>query len=577
MNEIRGRLIHSAPHARNTLLVSITAGGFAGILLVAQAYFIADIINKAFLQSAKIDSLTQSIIFVGFLILARAALTGVNTAFAGRAAGEVKSALRAKLTEKMIAFQPLDLAEERSGEIAHTLTEGVESLDAFIAGYLPKLALAALVPLAILSAVFPSDPISGAVLLFTGPLIPLFMILIGGLAGQMARRRYGMMSRMSAHFLDMLQGLTRLKLFNRSRDQVRMIRLVSEKYRDITLEVLRIAFLSAFVLELAGTISTAMIAVEIGIRLLYGRMLFQNALFILILAPEFYLPLRALSVSWHASTNGTAAAERIFTLLDQVNSLPPRGNVTAPLKIEMIGFNQVSYAYPQKDGDALKEITFTLEPGTITALVGPSGAGKSTIANLLLGFIAPDRGAITSGAENIFSFTRDSWLARIAYVPQKTYLFSGSVTDNIRLGRDQADCSAVIAAAQLAQADDFIRRLPEGYDTLLGERGLSLSGGQRQRIALARAFLKDTPILIFDEPTANIDADYEQKLQTAFERLLKGKTTLIIAHRLSTIRQADRIIVLDQGRIVESGSHDELLRSGSAYRRMLTLYQGGIL
>ena len=538
---------------------------------------------------------------------------------ANRVATRVKTDLRERLTAHLLALGPAYTRGERTGELVNTAVEGIEALDAYFSQYLPQLALAVLIPVTFLLVVFPLDPLSGLVLLLTAPLIPVFMILIGSLADSLTRQQWTALSRMSAHFLDVLQGLTTLKLFNRSREQIAVIAEISDRYRDTTLGVLRVAFLSALVLEMVGTLSTAIIAVEIGLRVLYGRLAFEQAFFVLILAPEFYLPLRLLGTRFHAGIAGVTAARRVFEVLETPVGTRRHGDAAtrrgefavSPRPRVAVSFADIHYAYDGGARPALNGVSFEIRPGEKVALVGPSGAGKSTLAALLLGFIQPTSGVISVGDDHAcgadspsfivsqtklrasrfgveasagfsgqqaqpakastpedhlsadsFQFQASSFqLPAIAWVPQLPYLFNTTVAENIRLGRPGAGQDDVVQAAQQAGADDFIRALPQGYETVIGERGARLSGGQAQRIALARAFLVDAPLVILDEATANLDPESEAQIQSSLERLLVGRSALIIAHRLHTVRTADRIVVLDQGRVAETGTHAELMAS----------------
>ncbi|HWQ84420.1 MAG TPA: thiol reductant ABC exporter subunit CydD, partial [Anaerolineales bacterium] len=398
------------------------------------------------------------------------------------------------------------------------------------------------------------------------------MWLIGSLAQSLTHRQWKSLSRMSAYFLDVIQGLETLKALGRSRAQIDVIAQVSDNFRQTTLSVLRVTFLSALALELVSTLSTAVVAVQIGLRLLYGRLTFEEAFFVLLLAPEFYLPLRNLGTRFHAGMSGISAARRIFSILDIPRSVPDQPataspDFTAPIRMDNLHF------YYSDHRQALDGASFTLPPGETVALVGPTGAGKSTVVQLLLGFSRPQRGHILIGDHALDEISLESWRAGIAWVPQKPYLFYGSIADNIRLGRPEASHSEIIHAGRLAHADGFISSLPHGYDTIIGENGATLSGGQAQRIALARAFLQDAPLLILDEPTANLDPSTEAALQDSLALLLKGRRALIIAHRLSTVKHADRIVVMEKGKVVEQGTHAELLRLDGLYRRLVGAYR----
>ncbi len=572
------RLWHQVARARGLLLAAISAGLLAGLLLIAQAYLLSQAISRVFLGSATLDDLAPLLGMFAAVAIGRSLALGGAELAGHHLADRVKMALREQLLAHLVALGPAYVRDERSGELAHTATEGIEALHAYVSEYLPQLALAVLLPLIMLTVVFPLDPLSGIVLLLTAPMIPLLMILIGKAANWQSRRQWTQLSRMSAHLLDVLQGLPTLKIFGRSREQAATIAAVSEQFREATMSVLRVAFLSAFVLEMLATISTAIIAVEIGLRLLYGRLDFDRALFILILAPEYYLPLRQLGARFHAGVSGVTAAARIFAVLETrpadcapSPAITPPPIPTPPFELH---FADVHYAYDGGDRPALNGLTLHLPAGQTVALVGPSGAGKSTVAHLLLRFLAPTAGRITVNGRDLCDLPADDWRAQIAWVPQLPYLFDGTVADNIRLGRPDASLEAVVHAAQQAGADGFIRALPDGYDTRIGERGARLSGGQAQRLALARAFLRDVPLVILDEATANLDPETEASILAAMETLRRGRTALVIAHRLHTIRDADQVAVLMDGRVVQYGPPAALSAQPGPYRRLLRAVEG---
>lgn len=566
------RLWREVWRARGPLSAAIGAGLLAALLLVAQAYLLSQVISRVFLGGATLTETAPLLRMFGAVAIGRALMLGGAELAGHILADRVKAALREQFLAHLIALGPTYARDERSGELAHTATEGIEALHAYVSEYLPQLALAVLVPLAMLAVVFPLDLLSGVVLLLTAPMIPLLMILIGKAANWQSRRQWTQLSRMSAHFLDVLQGLPTLKIFGRSREQAATIAAVSEQFREATMSVLRVAFLSAFVLEMLATISTAIIAVQVGLRLLYGHMVFDEALFVLILAPEYYLPLRQLGARFHAGVSGVTAAARVFAVLET----EPADCVSTPLVAAAlpvppfaVHFADVHYAYDGGDRPALNGLTLSIPAGQTVALVGPSGAGKSTVAHLLLRFIAPTAGRITVNGHDLCDLPPDIWRAQIAWVPQLPYLFDATVADNIRLGRPDAPLDAVIHAAQQAGADEFIRALPLGYDTRIGERGARLSGGQAQRLALARAFLLDAPLVILDEATANLDTATETSILAAMQTLRQGRTALVIAHRLRTVRDADQIAVLVGGRVVQYGPPDALSAQPGLYRRLL--------
>ncbi len=571
------RLVQQAWSARLQLALTIGFGALTGLILVGQAFLISQIVAGVFLADQTLNEVQSQLLLLLALSITRAGISWGSEMAAQKISGQVKHSLRQHLTQHLFALGPAYTSGERSGELTNTVVEGVETLEAYFSQYLPQLALAALVPLTILIFILPLDLTSGLVLLLTAPLIPIFMILIGDAADRLTQRQWKSLSRMSAHFLDTLQGLTTLKLLGRSRDQAQAIAAISTRFRQTTLSVLRVAFLSALVLEMVATLSTAVVAVEIGLRLLYGRLAFEQAFFVLILTPEFYLPLRTLGTRFHAGMSGVAAAERIFEILDtpvrQKPSSPHQGSSPPELRFD-IHFQDVHYAYEDGQRSALHGLSLRISPGHKVAIVGPSGSGKSTIARLLLRFIDPDRGSITVDDQPLDALDITAWRSQIAWVPQNPYLFNASVGENIRLANPNAGSEEVIHAARQAYAHDFIQALPQAYDTLIGERGSRLSGGQAQRIALARAFLKQAPFLILDEATANLDPEIEAQLREAMDHLLKDRTALIIAHRLGVAQNADRILVISGGRVIETGSHATLLEDGGLYSRLFAAYGG---
>jgi len=554
------------------LRAAVALGTGSGLLLLVQAWLLASVVNAVVFGQQALSAVLPWLWALLGVFATRAVIAWLVEWISFRAAARIKVNMRRQLMDHVLALGPVHLIGERSGELANTITDGVEALEAYYSRYLPQLSLAVLVPLAILVVVFPLDWISGLVLLITAPVIPLMMILIGKGAEALNQRQWRQLARLSAHFLDTLQGLTTLKLFNASRREAAVVARLSDDYRRSTMAVLRIAFLSSLALEFLATVSIALVAVLIGFRLLWGELGFQSGFLILLLAPEFYLPLRALGTQYHARMDAIGAAERMVELLETAPAPRVHGaeplQLTGPLHIQL---SDVRFAY-RSDRPALDGISFELSHGERIALVGPSGAGKTTVVNVLLGFVVPSAGEVLINGRPLHELDPDDWLRHVAWVPQQPRLFHGTVMDNIRLGKSAADADSVREAARLALADEFIEALPHGYETVVGEGGQGLSGGQVQRLALARAFLKNAPLVLLDEPSANLDIESERKLNKAIARLARDRTTITIAHRLNTVRQADRILVLERGRLVETGSHGDLLENHGLYGQLVHSY-----
>lgn len=555
------------------LSLAIGMGVLAGFLLIAQAWYLAQTVNAVIFEEAGLGDVKSWLIAMLAIFLLRAILIWLSEQVAFKAAANIKLNLRDRLYAHLQALGPVYLRGERAGDIANSLSDGIEALEAYFARYLPAMSLMAWVPLSIVVFVFPMDWLSGVIMLVTAPLIPLFMILIGMGAEKMNQKQWRQLARMSAHFLDMIRGLTTLKLFNASRREADTVAQMSESYRQDTMKVLRVAFLSSLTLEFFATISIALVAVLIGFRLFWGELMFLPGFFVLLLAPEFYLPLRNMGTHYHARMEAIGAVERMVEILE--TPVPEKTVASLPVDLEQeltIRLQGLSFAY-QANEPALRDFDLTIAPDETIALVGQSGSGKTTLINLLMGFIQPTSGSILVNEQPLSGIDPEQWWRQIAWVPQSPRLFKGSIADNIRLGKADASEADIRLAARQARADEFIDALPDGYATDVGELGSGLSGGQIQRIALARAFVKDARIIILDEATASLDQKNEALVSQAIETISKGRTVIMIAHRLNTVRKADRILVLQNGALIEQGPHDELLARGGAYQTM-TQYAG---
>ncbi|WP_329429696.1 thiol reductant ABC exporter subunit CydD [Streptosporangium sp. NBC_01495] len=588
---------------RRHLAVCLAAAVLTGLLVLVQAELLAGVLSGRFAAPA--------LVLLALVVGVRALLTLGQGIAAGRMTTGVKSALRHRLLARLRDLGPVRPASQRSGELVTLTGRGLDALDPYLSGYLPAVAVAGVVPIAVLVRLFTADLASAVIVLVTLPLIPIFGALVGMHTKAVTERQWKALSRLGGHFLDVVRGLPTLRAFGRARYQAEVIRRVADAHRVATMRTLRVAFLSSLVLELAASLSLALVAVPVGLRLLSGSLDLSTALLVLLLAPEAYLPLRNMGGRFHAAMEGVAAADEAFSVLDgETGAAKVSGTSEVPEVFEVSEVSEVSEAglprdgqagtrtaagtprkpgpgpesgpapgsgagrapeirlehvtvrYPDREEAALEDVSLVIAPGERVALVGESGAGKSTLLHLLLGFVTPSEGRVLVDGAEIGD--HDSWRARLAFVPQRPHLFATSVADNIGLGAPGATIGEIRAAARAAQADEFVTALPEGYDTVLGERGTNLSAGQRQRVALARAFCRpDAGLLLLDEPTARLDGRSEGAVVSATRDLAEGRTAVIVAHRPAMIDLADRVIRIADGRVVagerpRAGTREEI-------------------
>jgi ATP-binding cassette subfamily C protein CydD len=552
------RLLRRVPAARRDLAVLAALGVLTALLVVAQATALAALLATA------VDGRLNRPALAGFVaaVAARALVTWAQGTVAARAAATVKATLRADLLGAVGRHGPGWVAGQRAGQLATLAGRGLDALDAYFTGYLPQLVLSVTVPLAVLARLVFADWSSALIIALTIPLIPVFGALLGWQAQAATERQWRRLSMLGGHFLDMVAGLPTLRAFGRARAQVDVVRRMADGHRVATMKTLRIAFLSALVLELVATLSVALVAVPVGIRLLGGGITLSTALLVLLLTPEAYLPLRAAGSRFHASMEGLTALDEALS----VTATPPAptagpaagpaptGATTtrsapAPDGQGEIRFESVTVAYDRTT--ALRDVSLTVRPGERIAIIGPSGAGKTTLLGLLLGFVTPTAGRVTVDGVDLANVDLDAWRRQLAWVPQRAHLFATSLADNIRLGAPDAPDDALAAAVSDAALDDVVAALPDGLATPLGERGHGLSSGQRQRVALARAFLRDAPVVLLDEPTARLDTASEATVLAATRRLVAGRTALLVAHRPALLEDADRILRIENGRVTE--------------------------
>ncbi len=550
MRGLDPRLVRRARPVRRLLALDAGLGVVAALLVLGQAVLIARVAADGF-AGASLEDVAPALALLILVVVARAATAWSFETIGGRAANDVLSSLRRELVARRLHEQPAALDGTASGDVAITAVEGVDALEATFARYLPQLVQAAIVPVAVLVVVAAFDPLSAVVMLLTLPLVPVFMWLVGRYTERRTRERWHALARLATHFLDVVRGLPTLRAFNRADHQAEQIEVVADRYRVATMGTLRVAFLSATVLELSATLGVALVAVTLGVRVVGGGVGLEAALTVLVLAPELYQPLRSLAAQYHASADGLFVSRRLLDLVEAPAEVGGGTRTPPSATLEPVRFEGVSYAYPGRAAPVLRDVDLELWPAETVALVGPSGSGKSTVVSLLLRLTGPTDGRLTVGGIDLARCDPSAWRTQIAWLPQRPTLFRGTVAENIRLGDRDADDDRVRACARLAGADGFVRGLPDGYATLVGDGGRTLSLGQVRRIALARALLRDAPLLVLDEPTADLDPANAEIVEWAIDRFHGRRTVLLVTHRPELAELADRVVALERGRIAE--------------------------
>ncbi len=535
------RLLRYARGVRTLLIGSVAVASGTAVLVVAQAFCLGDVVSRVFLEGATLDDVKTVVGLLALVVLGRAVLSTIGETLAQRAATRTSAQLRESLLAHVVKLGPIWLSGERRGQVATLATRGVDSVEPYVARYLPSLVIAVIVPLTVGVAILTQDFVAALIVAFTAPLIPVFMALIGVYTQSATAKQWNTLGVLSGHFLDVVSGLPTLKAFGRERAQSQRMAEIDARYRTATMGVLRISFLSSFVLELLATISVAVVAVSIGLRILDGGLTLQTGLTVLILAPEVYLPIRAVGAQFHAAADGIDAAEQVFAIIATVPAITgtrtdvPTGDVVV---------DQVTVTYPGADVVSLAPVSLTLRAGRITAVVGPSGVGKSTLLATLQGFVAPTSGTVTVGGVDLTTLDPQAWRSRLGVVGQDPVLVGPTVGDDVRLRRPHATDAEVDAALRAAGIDPST--LPDGAATRVGDLASDVSAGQRRRVALARVLLDPPPLVMLDEPTAGLDDATEIDVVDAIRRLADaGAAVVVVAHRPSLVQGADEIVELD--------------------------------
>jgi len=529
---------------RAALLLAVLAGGVGAALVVLQSWLVAGVVAQAFLCGLTVSAALVPVLLLCSVGIGRGLLAWVAPVLGQMAAARVRSRLRARLSDHLLRLPPSRLAGHRTGSLAQTATSGVDALDGYFARYLPQLGLAVVVPVVAVGAILRIDLLSGLIVVVCLPLLPFFLYLVGAAAGSRARRRQRVLDELGGHFLDVLRGLPTLRCFNRGEAQAVRVAEIAERYRQTTMSTLRLAFLSSLVLELAAMLSTALVAVEIGLRVDAGLLPLRDAFFVLMLVPEVFLPLRQAGLQFHAAADARAATDQVFELLSLEAS--PEGPAALPgAAAPVLRLDRVTVRHPDRTAAALDGACLEVRPGERVALFGPSGGGKTTVLQLLLGLEQPTSGRVTVSGVDLRDADLAGWRSRVAWLPQEARLAHGTVADNVRWGDPAADDGAVARALCLAGLPP--ESLARGLATPVGEGGRELSAGQRRRVALARALVRGAPVLLLDEPGANLDVELQEEVGRVLDRLPRDTTVIYCVHQPGLLRHADRVVTVKGG------------------------------
>lgn len=562
-------LRQQAQPVRGLLRGAIAYGAAQSLLVCAIAWLVAQVLARAIFERVGLVDLRWSILAIAALAVLRAVLLyrqRIRSDAAGRAVTQnVQQALRQRLRE----LGPSWSARQSAGDLVTRLVDGVDTLAPYYAGYLPQAALAGVIPMVVLLAVGLREPWSALVLLLCAPLLPVFLVLAGRAAADASTRRWLRLRRLGARFMDAVAGLSTLRLYRAAEREHARVLAAGEAYRQDTMAVLRVAFLSALVMEFFATCSIAIVAVVVGFRLMSGNLAFASGMFALLLAPEFFLPLRAMGTQRHARMEAAAAAEGLVEMLAVPVAAPVEGPVCVAFEASAPSVALRHVHASQGEGEVLRGIDLVVPAGTRLTLVGPSGGGKSSLLAAVMGLLPLDSGSIEIDGLALAPSDWTAWRAQVGWLPQRPHVFNGSLRDNLLLARPEADEVSLARVLRMAGLDEVVAKLPRGLDTLLGERGLGISGGELQRLAIARMCLRDASVLLWDEPTQHLDAATAAHVEQQLDQFARGRTVLRVAHRVRDLGPLEAVAVLVEGRIVEQGTVAQLRLPGTAFSALL--------
>lgn len=558
---------------KKSLIFIILSNIIQATMIVSISYIIAYLADKLLFDELNHSAATPFLALLFFFFVVKAVLNYINRLKLEEISLNLQSKLRYKLLQAL-ALDFKSIQRKPKGQCLAIITKGVDKLDVYLTSFIPQFGLLITIPLVLVIFTFINDWISGLIFLFTAPLIPFFMILIGKIADKENKKQWQVFQKLAVYMADLLPGLLVVKAYNQTQRQLKQVEKNGEKFSEATLKVLKIAFISAFMLEFIATISIAIIAVNIGLRLLYGQVSFLPAFFCLLVAPQFYQPFRQFGSAFHEAMNGIVASSEIYKLIQAAPNNKQKNIVLEMEKAPQIIFENVDFSY-KNDENVLKNLNFTIKAGSQVVLTGANGAGKSTIFKLLLKLLDVKSGKILIDGKNLYDIDEQSWLNNIGWVAQEPYVFKSSLRENITLGR-ACSKTQLERVTQLVNLTEFIKKQEHGYDSIVGG-AINLSSGQKRRLGLARALLCNPKVLLLDEPMENLDSKNEELIKSVLEKL-KGKVTvIIIAHRRQTIEAADKIIILDKGTIKEYGSAEELKKTNSYYHQLLNRLEGNLL